>query len=134
MSAPLAVANNVDEFYWTGLHAGELRYQYCERCDHGWLPAREHCPNCLRETSNWRRSGGDGHIISWVVYHVAYHESFKDKLPYNVSIVQIDEGPRLLTNVIAPLSSLRIGDRVKLRIEYEDTQVLARFELSGDGE
>jgi hypothetical protein len=66
-----------------------------------------------------------------VIYHHAYHPEFKARLPYNVALVELDEGPRLITNIV------NINDRkldielpVKLRIEKEQDVSLARFELA----
>ena len=131
MNSPVVDVSPVNKPYWEGLSNGELLYQHCSRCGNNWLPAREHCPHCLGANHNWQRSTGHGHIVSWVVYHVAYHESFKDKLPYNVAIVELEEGPRLLTNIVtpSPATDLCIGADVRLRVEYEDGQALARFEL-----
>ena len=39
---------------------------------------------------------------SWVIYHHAYHEAFQRQLPYNVALVELDEGPRLITNIVNP--------------------------------
>ena len=131
MSAPVVEMTPLDETYWQGLNTGELRFQHCTDCEHNWLPARERCPNCLGPAVCWRKSAGHGRVVSWVVYHVAYHESLKDKIPYNVAIVELDEGPRLLTNIVneTPASPIHIDARVNLSVECEGEQILARFRL-----
>ena len=132
MSFPEAPMTDLDRPYWDGLGRGELSYQHCLGCGHGWLPACEHCPQCLGEQIRWEVSHGRGRIISWVVYRVAYHEAFESKLPYNVTIVELAEGPRVLTNIVEPPAGrqLEIGAEVELIVEYEGEQVLARFRLS----
>ncbi len=120
--------DDVNRPHWDGLREGTLRFQACEACGHIWLPPRGHCPACLADAAEWREAGGGGTLISWVVYHVAYHESLKDRLPYNVAIVELDEGPRLLTNVVGcDHADLRPGLRLTLAIEWEDDLALARF-------
>jgi uncharacterized OB-fold protein len=121
--------------YREGLAAGELRYQHCPVCASNWLPARAACPTCLSPAPEWWRSAGRGRIVSWVVYHVAYHDSFKDRLPYDVTLVELDEGPRLLTNIVDGRAgaALAIGRRVELAVEREGEVVLARFRLAADG-
>ena len=37
-----------------------------------------------------------------MIYHHAYHEAFKERVPYNVTLVELDEGPRLITNIVNP--------------------------------
>ncbi|GAB2481128.1 hypothetical protein GCM10027082_34970 [Comamonas humi] len=102
----------IRETHLAGLTAGQLQYQSC-RCGHRWLPAREHCPVCLSDGWTWRTACGEGVIKSWVVYHVAYHPDFKDRLPYNVAIIQLDEGPRLISNIDAESGELRVGAKVR---------------------
>jgi uncharacterized OB-fold protein len=128
VSLPLPEPTPLTEPYWRALADGHLVFQRCARCGHAWLPAREECPACLADGPAWERASGRGEIVSFVVYHVAYDPSFAERLPYDVAVVRLDEGPRLLTNVVAPHDALAVGGRVKLRIEREDGFALARFE------
>lgn len=117
--------------YWDGLEAGKLRFQHCSGCGNRWLPAREACPACLAPGPRWVDAAGTGRVLSWVVYHVAYHDAFKDRLPYDVTLVELDEGPRLLTNIVNSGAgrSLRPDARVTLQPEREADRWLARFRL-----
>lgn len=120
----------LNEPYWNGLADGVLKFQRCDDCQHAWLPAREECPRCLGAGMTWTPASGRGRIISWVVYHTALHPSFKDRLPYNVAIVELDEGPRLITNILANHDSLAIEQPVVLAIEPEGDMSLPRFRPS----
>ncbi|MNK99519.1 hypothetical protein D3C87_1199160 [compost metagenome] len=119
----------VNERYWTELKDGRLFYQQCS-CSHRWLPARALCPRCLGTQWEWKEAAGRGEIYSWVVYHVAYHPAFKDRLPYNVAIVQLEEGPRLITNILAPNQQLSLGARVRLASNTGKEIPLAQFQLA----
>ncbi|GAB5468343.1 MAG: hypothetical protein Kilf2KO_13730 [Rhodospirillales bacterium] len=131
MTQPQLEMTTVNRPYWEGLAAGVLRYQRCPACDATWLPPRAACPACLAPEPAWCAARGDGSVVSWVVYHHAYAAHLTAKLPYNVAIVELDEGPRLLTNVIAEAGhqALQVGARVKLAIETDGGQPLARFRL-----
>ena len=118
------------EPFWTGLDEGELRFQRCGTCSHAWLPAREECPRCLSDDVGWQPSAGRGRIISWVVYHAAVHPSFADRVPYNVAVVELDEGPRMITNILAPDEELAIERPVVLTVQREDAVSVARFSLA----
>ncbi|WP_051236527.1 Zn-ribbon domain-containing OB-fold protein [Ottowia thiooxydans] len=120
-----------NEPYWTGLREGCLKFQACS-CGHTWLPARALCPACLGHAWQWKDACGNGVIKSWVVYHVAYHPEFKDRLPYNVAIVKLQEGPQLITNIVAPHSQLHIGAKVRFKATEDAEQPLAIFELLED--
>ena len=123
------LANEMSAPYWNALREGHLVIQRCDR-GHAWLPARTHCPTCLSDQVRWEPASGNGRLVSWVVYHTAYHPAFADRLPYNVSLVELDEGPRLLTNVVERNESLAADARVELKVEWEGDVALARFRLA----
>jgi uncharacterized protein len=135
VSFPAPDISPVSAPYWDGLKAGKLLYQVCRQCGNRWLPPREACPQCLHLAPIWAQSAGRGVVLSWVVYHIAYHEAFKDRIPYDVTLVELDEGPRLLTNVVDSGAGrrLRLGSVVHLAIEHEGSLALARFKLANGG-
>lgn len=100
-ATPLPEVTSLTEPYWNGLAEGRLLYQRCSQCGHGWLPAREECPRCLAgELSvNWVPAAGTGRVISWVIYHHAPHEFFLDRVPYTVAVIELTEGPRLISTL-----------------------------------
>ena len=114
--------------YWHSLEAGRLTYQHCV-CGHRWLPPRTECPSCLGTDWSWRDASGRGKLVSWVVYFVAYDEAFKEKLPYNVAIVELEEGVRLVSNIIGcpDGQGLELDMPLELAVEHEGDVVLARF-------
>lgn len=131
MAFPTPEPNELNRPFWDALDQGHLVFQRCE-CGHAWLPARRLCPQCLQERWVWEEASGNGRLESWVVYHVCYHEAFRSRLPYNVALVELDEGPRLITNIVDPNESLCADARVELCIEREEGVALARFRLRAD--
>lgn len=127
---PLPTVTPLTEPYWTGLAEGQLRHQSCRQCGNTWLPAREECPRCLAADWEWKPSSGRGRLISWVVYHQAFHPAFADRVPYNVAVVELDEGPRLVTNLLDPVEDLGIDRPVVLQIEDESGVSVPRFRLA----
>ena len=113
--------------YWEGLTAGELRFQRCGACRNAWLPAREECPRCLSDDVSWEGSAGRGKVVSWVVYHQAVHPAFADRVPYTVGVVELDEGPRLISGLQVPDGALAIELPVAVRIEDESGVRVPRF-------
>jgi len=73
-------------------------------------------------------------LVSWVVFHVAYHEAFKDKVPYNVALVELKEGPRLISSVLASSQELYGDAPLRLKIETEDGIALPRFCIEKDSD
>jgi uncharacterized OB-fold protein len=131
VSAPQPDVTPISRPYWDGLRQGRLLFQHCRACGHNWLPPREACPRCLETEFEWQPASGVAKVISWVVYHTAYDEAFKDRLPYDVTCVELAEGPRLLTNVVDSDAGRRlaIDVTVHLAIEREGDLALARFRL-----
>ena len=115
--------------HWDGLREGRLMFQRCTACGHAWMPAREDCPNCLNDGYDWQAASGKGRLISWVVYHVPFNKAFAGKLPYNVAVVELDEGPRATTNIVNPDDGMKADRPVELVIEEEDGVALARFRV-----
>lgn len=130
MSYPLPEPTPLSQPYWDALAEGQLVYQHCRRCKHAWLPARSECPECLESDWEWIPASGRARVVSWVVFHHAYHEAFKSRVPYNVTLVELDEGPRLLTNIVNPEKGIEVGRAVTLAIEREQDFALARFALT----
>lgn len=100
MGKPHPVVNKVNQPYWEGASAGELRIQKCGDCGWNWLPAASVCPNCLSENCSWIAASGRGKVFTWLRMHQPYLKAWKDELPYNVALVQLEEGPYLMTNIV----------------------------------
>ncbi len=119
--------------YWDALRHGHLVFQRCG-CGHAWLPARRECPSCLQPGAAWTRASGRATLLSWVVYHTAYHPAFADRLPYHVALVRLEEGPQLLSQIVDGHAAL-VGDApLELQIGWEGDTPLPRFRLVHSGE
>jgi uncharacterized OB-fold protein len=131
MSFPLPEPTPLSQPYWDALKQGRLTFQRCRHCGHAWLPPRAECPECLEAGWEWTTASGKGRVVSWVVYHHAYHEAFRDRLPYNVALVELDEGPRLISNIVNPehAGGIRAERAVQLHIADEHGVALAKFAL-----
>lgn len=115
--------------HWEGLAEGQLRFQRCRACANAWLPAREACPKCLAPDPAWEGGSGKAKLVSWVVYHQAFHPAFAGRLPYTLAVVELEEGPRLYTNVVGDQDpeTLRIDQPLAVVFEREGDLTLARF-------
>lgn len=104
------------EPFWEATRDGRLILQWCRRCEQPvWFP-REVCPGCLGSDLEWRDSPGEGEVYACSVEHRAQTRALE--APYVVALVELDEGVRLLTNVVGcPPESVAIGDRVTVTWE-----------------
>jgi uncharacterized OB-fold protein len=83
--------------YWDGTRAGELRLQRCDDCAHTYFPPRPFCPKCASRKVSWFKASGRGVLYSYVIHHRPV-PGFTP--PYSIAVVELDEGPRLMTNII----------------------------------
>src|SRR5690606_519147 len=121
--------------YWAALDEGRLTFQCCDDCGNKWLPPRSECPRCWSPQWQWLEATGRAEVVSWVVYHTAFDKRFKDRLPYNVAVVQLHEGPRMITNLVdLPDDAVGlIGRPVELVIQRDLDRALPRFRLADHG-
>jgi uncharacterized OB-fold protein len=115
--------------YAAALLEGRLLLQRCV-CGEMRVPPIAACPNCLATAWTWHAAHGGGRLHSWVVYHVAFHPDFRDRLPYNVALVELDEGPRMITNIIDDSELLEPEARVTFVRPAPGAAALARFKLA----
>ena len=65
--------------------------------------------------AEWTKLSGKATVYSYIVFRLPYHESYKDDIPYAVAIIQLDEGPRMESNLIVPdLEKIRIDMPVEV--------------------
>ena len=94
--------------FWQGCREHKLRFQKCVACGEVRWPPGILCPKCHCRDAQWIESKGRGVIYTFAVYHQAFHPAFRDKLPYVVAIVELEEGPMLFSNIVqAPPESLQ---------------------------
>jgi uncharacterized OB-fold protein len=115
--------------YWDALDAGRHVFERCAACGHAWLPPRAECPRCLSDRVGWETASGQARLISWVVYHAAFHPAFAARLPYTVAVVELREGPRLISNIVGvdDPETLEIEMPLRLVIERENGFALPRY-------
>lgn len=115
--------------FWAAALQGELRMQQCLDCRHVRFPPALLCARCLSERAEWTRLSGRGTVYSWVVVHQSQHPAFNPDAPYNVVIVELEEGPRLHGNLVGcPNDQIRIGMPVEVVFEkVSDDTALVRW-------
>jgi uncharacterized protein len=114
--------NELNAPFWNGLADGEVRLQKCGKCSAQQYPAESFCYACGAQDLSWVKVAGEGTVYSFIVVHQQYHKAFKEFLPYTVAIVQMDEGPRMLSAMLGLQRPIGIGDRVKPCIRRVDKE------------
>jgi uncharacterized OB-fold protein len=100
MPAPaIPVATPLTLPFWEGCAAGELRLQHCSACARPFFPPALVCPRCAGRDVAWAPVSGRATLYSYTIQHRAA-PGFEGLVPYAVAIVQLAEGPRMMTNVV----------------------------------
>jgi uncharacterized OB-fold protein len=130
---PLPKLNDENRPFWDACKAGRLDMQVCDDCGHVRYPIAIVCPRCLSESFSWKTLSGKGEVYSALVFHQVYNKAFAGDVPYQVSLIQLDEGPRMFSNVIGvEPSSVKVGDRVEVMFDpVTDEITIPRFKPVG---
>ena len=92
---PVPYPDDASEGFWEACARHELVIQTCARCGHRRFPPRPMCPRCRSLDSTWERGSGRGRVWSWVVAHPPVIPSFADRVPFNVAVIELEEGVSL---------------------------------------
>ena len=120
MSAPKPLPEMTPEMapFWEAARRHELVVHRCRGCGALRFPARDICSRCLAREADWAPVSGRGTVFSFAVMHQVYHPGFADAVPYAVVVVELEEGVRMLSNVVdCPVDQLAIGMPVEAVFE-----------------
>lgn len=119
-----------DAFFWEGARQHRLLIQHCAACDTLRHPPTPVCPDCGSLEQGTIESKGRGTILTWIV---SRHPTQPDAEPRIVILVQLDEGTRLVSNLVDAEPSPTLNDaRVEVCFIDHDGTVLPQFRLSED--
>ena len=85
--------------FWEASARGEFRIQVCERCGARIFYARPACTECGARELRWQASSGRGTVYSYTIARRPTHPAFAARVPYVIAIVELEEGPRVTTNI-----------------------------------
>lgn len=88
------------EAFWSATERRELVLPWCTSCERPFWYPRPVCPRCLRPDIEWRPASGRGEVYAVSVMHRPAHPGMADRVPYAVALVHLEEGVRLLSNVV----------------------------------
>jgi uncharacterized OB-fold protein len=97
---PLPFVTEENRPFWEGCQQGKLLLQYCTECHRHQFYPRLYCMQCGSNALRWVEASGHGVIYSYTIIHQNKSPEFVNDTPYNVAIVQLQEGPRMLSNIV----------------------------------
>ena len=126
---PSAKEHDTQKF-WAATKNNEFKYQQCSSCNTVIFYPRAHCTVCTSGELEWKASAGEGTVYSFSVVRQSYHPFFRNLVPYVVAWIDMDEGPRILSNVIGlddPGNDVSIGQKVRVAWEEHETLSIPLF-------
>ena len=116
---PTPYGDPLSAAFWEAARRHELVVQRCRGCGAHRFPARDRCSACLSREVEWTRVSGRGTVFSFAVMHQVYHPGFADEVPYAIVMIELEEGTRMLSNVVGcPTGEVRIG--MPVEVVFED--------------
>ena len=106
--------------FWDATKRHELTYQTCNSCNAVIFYPRQHCTTCGSLETTWHVSKGTGTVYTFSVVMQSRHPAFAELGPYAIAYIDLDEGFRMMSNVVGvqdPIRDIHCGMRVKLRWE-----------------
>lgn len=106
--------------FWEGARRGELLIKTCD-CGVAVHPSRISCPRCLSTKLTWSKSKGEGKVYTFSVVYHPYTPELKDKVPYIIALVELDEGVYFYTTISdCKPEEVRIGMKVEVTFDSDN--------------
>jgi len=97
---PLPALEGFSKDFYAFCAKGELRFQRCSDCETWRHVPRERCAECGSAQWEWTRSSGRGRVFTWTVVQRALHPAFSEAVPYAPTVVEMEEGVRIVSTVV----------------------------------
>lgn len=102
--------------FWEAAHSNRLLVRRCLDCGAASYYPRPFCPKCWSDQVEWEEASGRATLYSWSVIYSNDQPPFRDRVPYVAAVVDLEEGPRMMTNMVdCDFEDLRADMAVQLR-------------------
>ena len=116
--------------FWAATAEGRLSIPKCDDCNlYVWYP-RPFCPACGGTNVSWTDVSGNGTVYTFTVVHRSAVPGYKEALPYVIAYVQLEEGPKVMTNIVG-IEPKQVTVGMPVSVVFHDTgkgNALFRFQ------
>lgn len=126
---PLPHLSGLTGQWYSFLKGHELRFQRCTACGRWRHVPREYCARCGSDAFEWALSAGRGKVFTWTTTYRYLHPGFIEDVPYASVVVELDEGPRVMTWV-TDLEPEELEMEMPVQVWFDDVTdgvTLAKF-------
>jgi uncharacterized OB-fold protein len=101
--------------FWDAAREGRFLIARCTSCGKAHHYPRPFCPHCWSEAVVWEEASGRATLYTYSTVYVNDLPPFAERLPYVAAVVDLAEGPRVMTNIIdCDVDQLHIGMAVEV--------------------
>ena len=116
---PIPAPDAASEEFFQAAARGKLVLQRCRSCGAWRFQARARCDVCRSGDAEWAQVSGRAKLISHARVHQKYHPAFEPDLPYNIAVVELEEGTQLLTNLVG-IDGIELKPGMPLMVVFEE--------------
>lgn len=125
---PLPHPSALTRPFWDGARRGRLMVQRCHACSAHIFYPRYLCPVCGCPDLRWVDASGRATVFTYTVARRPTHPAFADRVPYVIAVVELEEGPKLTTNIVdVDPDTVAIGLEVEAMFEDVGEITLVNF-------
>jgi uncharacterized OB-fold protein len=101
--------------FWDAARDGRFLIKRCSACGRAHYYPRPFCPYCWSPAVEWEDASGRGSLYTYSIIHQNDLPPFNERVPYVAAIVELDEGPRAMTNIVdCEFDDLQVGMGVEV--------------------
>jgi|TARA_Y100000310_G_C20212754_1_gene592099 hypothetical protein len=97
---PRGIQEEANKPFWDAARRHELVMPRCKNCDHMFFYPRTECPKCMSSNLDWTQVSGKGRLYAFTLVRQPVNPAFRDDVPYAYAMVQLAEGPRMISNIV----------------------------------
>ena len=97
---PIPVPQGESDVYWQKAKEHELWLRKCNSCDTAYFYPRDISPCCFSKDTDWIKASGKASLFTYGIVQRAPHPGFVDDVPFVTAIVELEEGPKMATNIV----------------------------------
>jgi uncharacterized OB-fold protein len=116
---PRPISNGDSQAYWAAARERQLVIRKCKACGQLHFMPRHLCPACWSDDLEWVPARGTGRVHSFTVIRRASAPAFASRVPYVVALIELDEGPRMMANILGD-DALEVAIDDPVRVTFED--------------
>jgi len=116
---PLPVPKKWSKPFWEAAKKHEFLLRKCKDCGHIDHPPYLYCTNCMSDNLEWFKASGRGTLFAFAINEYAVPYPFMPDLPYVVALIDLKEGPRMVSNIVK-CDHKKLKNGMELEVVFED--------------